>query len=128
MVRKGQFRLVVSDVVGREVSGAPESVAMLLDELLSDAEVVSITDDALGLRQEYLEANIVSARYADDALHVALATVGACAMIVSWNFRHIVHYEKMEKYNAVNTLQGFGHIAIHSPLEIVDYENEGEGV
>ena len=55
-------------------------------------------------------------------------TVGACAMIASWNFRHIVHYEKMEKYNAVNTLQGFGHIAIHSPLEIVDYENEDEGV
>lgn len=128
LVKEERFRLVISDVVSREIAGAPESVMKLFDEMLPEAEVVRITDDALGLRQAYLDASIVSPRSADDALHVALATANGCAIIVSWNFRHIVHYEKMEQYNAVNTLQGFGRIAIHSPLEIVGHGNQDEDV
>ena len=46
-------------------------------------------------------------------------------LIVSWNIRHIVHFEKSRLYNAVNTLNGYGEIAIHSPLEVVQYEDQG---
>ena len=59
-----------------------------------------------------------------DALHVALATVAGCALIVSWNFRHIVNYRRIPMYNAVNTLQGFGDLAIFSPLEVIADEDE----
>ena len=38
---------------------------------------------------------------------VALATVSKCSLIVSWNFKHIVHFEKIPLYNAVNTLKRF---------------------
>jgi len=44
-------------------------------------------------------------------------------MIVSWNFRHIVHYQKIPKYNAVNVLNGYAPIAIHSPLEVIPDED-----
>ena len=57
-------------------------------------------------------------------MHVALATTAKCDLIVSWNFKHIVHFEKIPKYNAVNTLQGYGKIGIYSPLEVIAYENE----
>lgn len=40
----------------------------------------------------YLQAGIVTPRYFDDALHVALATVSGYTLIVSWNFQHIVHF------------------------------------
>ena len=52
---------------------------------------------------------------------VASATVSGCAMIVSWNFKHIVNYEKIPLYSAVNTLQGYGSISIYSPLEVIAY-------
>jgi hypothetical protein len=55
---------------------------------------------------------------------VALATVAACAVLVSWNFKHIVHYDKIAWYNAVNTVEGYSAIAIHSPQEVVGYEEE----
>lgn len=58
----------------------------------------------------------------DDALHVALATTSGCAMIVSWNFKHIVHYDKIRLYNAVNILRGYDEINIFSPWEVIDYE------
>lgn len=47
-------------------------------------------------------------------------------MIVSWNFKHIVHFEKIPLYNAVNTLQGFGPIQIYSPLEVAGHGNQDE--
>jgi hypothetical protein len=28
-------------------------------------------------------------------------------MIISWNFKHIVHFQKIPKYNAVNALNGY---------------------
>jgi len=37
-----------------------------------------------------------------DALHVAVATVSNCRLIVSWNFKHIVNFQKIPLYNGVN--------------------------
>jgi len=67
---------------------------------------------------------VVSENYLADALHVALATVTGCDLIVSWNFKHIVNYRKIQQYNAVNALHGYGSIAIYSPLEVVDNEDQ----
>jgi hypothetical protein len=89
---------------------------------MSLAEIVDVTEAALELRSAYLEADIIGRKYADDALHVALATVSRCPLIVSWNFKHIVHQRKIPLYNAVNVLHGFSVIAIHSPAEVIEYD------
>ena len=47
-----------------------------------------------------------------------------CNLIVSWNFKHIVHFDKIPKYNAVNTLNRYGQIGIYSPLEVINYEHD----
>lgn len=119
LVRQGSFGLVISDIVRREMEGAPDAVRALLDEMLAFAEIAPITTDALTLRRAYLGANILTPKWLDDALHVALATVSECDAINSWNFKHIVHYQKIPLYNAVNTLQGCRNILIHSPQEVI---------
>jgi len=123
-IRKGRFSLVTSAVVQAEIDPAPQQVKELFEEMLAIAELIDITEDAISLRDAYLEAKIVSANYSDDALHVALATVSECSLIVSWNFRHIVHFEKIPLYNAVSTLRGYKGIAIFSPLEVIHYEED----
>ena len=55
---------------------------------------------------------------------MALATVAECALIVSWNFQYIVHFQKIPLYNAMNTLKGYQQIAIYSPREVIEYEDE----
>ena len=123
-VKSGQFVLITSAVVQAEIVAAPPTVRRFFEELLGIAEVTDITESALDLRDAYLQANIVTPRYADDALHVALATVAGCTLIVSWNFQHIVHFQKIPLYNAINTLQGYQQIAIFSPREVIRYEDE----
>ncbi|MGH8625927.1 MAG: hypothetical protein ACREYC_11870 [Gammaproteobacteria bacterium] len=92
--------------------------------MLATAELIDITQQAMSLRDAYLETKIVSANYSDHALHVAWATVSECSLIVSWNFRHIVHFEKIPLYNAVSTLHSYKEIAIFSPLEVIRYEED----
>lgn len=123
-VRSGRFQLVTSAIVQEEISPAPVAVRDFFAGMLGLAEVAEISEDALQLRSAYLNAGIVSPKWSEDALHVAVATVSGCPLIVSWNFKHIVHFEKIPLYNAVNTLSGYAHIGIFSPLEVIQYEDE----
>ena len=52
------------------------------------------------------------------------ATVAGCQMIVSWNFRHIVHYQKIALSNAINVVEGYSEIRIHSPMEVISHDGE----
>ena len=85
---------------------------------------MAVTANSLALRQAYIEAGIVTPKSGNDALHVALATVGECPLIVSWNFRHIVHYQKVPLYNAVNALHRYGALDTRSPLKVVEDEDQ----
>ena len=124
MVRQGHFNLLTSVVVQEELESAPAEVVALFEEMLNFSEIVEISEEVLQLQRAYLSAEIVTEKWAADALHVALATVRGCSMIVSWNFKHIVHFSKIPLYNAVNTLSGYSSIAIHSPQETINYEDE----
>jgi len=91
-VQENKFVLITSEAVREEILEAPQRVQDYFEEMLVYGQAVEIGADALALRQAYLKEGIVSAKYAADALHVALATVSNARMIVSWNFKHIVNF------------------------------------
>lgn len=122
-VRDQRFSLVSSAVVEREVSQAPEAVRVLFARMLPLAEIVDVTAMVLELRDAYIQSGVVTEKSRDDATHVALATVSACEIIVSWNFKHIVHFQKIHKYNAVNILNGYSKLEILSPPQVLDYDD-----
>ena len=126
-VRDGAFEVVVSPVVVDELKHAPVAVRQLFDELEPSFARVDPDEAAYTLRRAYLDAHVVSTKWAADALHVAMATVSGCRAIVSWNFKHIVNYKRIPLYNEVNQKQGYGPIAIHSPQEM-DFDVEEEGL
>jgi predicted nucleic acid-binding protein len=123
-VRAGQFQLVISPVIQAEIEAAPQTVRSFFDEMLAIAELIDVSEQALQLRNAYIEAGIVTPKSAADALHVALATTAGCALIVSWNFKHIVRFDKIPLYRAVNALNGYTEIGIFSPLEVISYEED----
>ena len=124
MIDSGRIALVTSAIVEGEIECAPEKVRTFFNDYARNAEIAIIDEDVLRLRTRYIDSGIVTEKSLDDALHVAVATVSKCDMIVSWNFKHIVHFDKIPKYNAVNVLNGYSHINIFSPLEVIDYDNE----
>ena len=120
----GRFILVTSAIVEAEIEPAPEKVRNFFTRYEVVAEITQITQEAILLQQQYISSGVVTPKSAEDALHVALATISECTLIVSWNFKHIVHFDKIPKYNAVNTLNGYGQIGIYSPLEVINYDGD----
>ncbi len=120
MARSGEVVLLVSDLLLEELSRAPTEIKAIITELNMDAvREVERSDESRRLLQAYLDAGVVGLKSANDAHHVALATIEHADVIVSWNFRHIVHFEKVRMFNAVNLREGYPLIDIRSPKEIV---------
>ena len=122
--RLGRFEIVLSSLVADEIALSPQNVQDFYSEVIGYAETITPSRQAILLQGAYLDAGVVSVKSSDDALHVATATVAECDMIVSWNFRHMVHYDKKRKYNAVNVLNGYGQIDILTPAEVIEYEED----
>lgn len=123
-VRSGRFTLVLSTAVRDELDGAPATVRSLFEEMRVIGEIVDVSDEAVLLQEAYLAAGIVGPKWETDALHVALATTAQVRVVVSWNFRHIVNFQKIPLYNGVNLSRGWGTVAIHTPQEVTAHEDE----
>lgn len=119
LVKRGNFQLVISALVEDELGKAPKSVRAFYEEIRDYAKLVDLTPEAIALQRAYMEANILTSQWEQDAQHVALASVAECAIIISWNFRHIVNFRKISLYNAVNMSLNYKTIAIHSPMEVI---------
>lgn len=120
LVRLGQATLVVSELLVDELLKAPSPVKEVFDSLPEEViERVRLSPESEALRDAYVAAEVVGPASISDAHHVALATIARVDMIVSWNFKHLVHYEKIRGFNAVNLGLGYPMIEIHSPREVV---------
>ncbi len=120
-IRAKHFLLVVSSTTLRELHRAPEGVRTVLADLPDDCvETIAPSGEIDRLRDEYVTAGVVGPACLLDAEHIAAASVAEVDLIVSWNFKHIVHFEKIRGYHAVNLLRGYPLIPIHSPNEVVE--------
>jgi hypothetical protein len=122
--RAGCFDLVLSDVTAAEIDRAPEQVRDLHAELTELAENLSVTEEALFLLEHYEAHRVLDARFRNDMLHIALATVAAVDVLVSWNFQHIVRLEKIQQFNGINMELGYRPLPIYSPREVTTYGRE----
>lgn len=123
VVKAGDIKLLTSELVREEIQAGPHKVQAFFEEMLLSSEIVDISQAVLELQEAYVNKTIVSKRYATDAMHVALATVSGARVIVSWNFKHIVNFQKIPMYNSVNASRGYHPIGIYSPLEVTGYED-----
>ena len=119
-VREGLFRLVVSETTLLELRKAPEKVQRVLSTLPPDGvEEIEGAETMEKLREAYLAAGVLDENSRQDAEPVAWATVAEVDFVVSWNFKHLVHYEKISGFQGVNLIHGHKAIQIYSPLEVI---------
>lgn len=123
-VKKGEYKVVISNVTEGELLNAPEQVKTLLIDLGVDYEVIKITEDAVNLALEYIRENVVGQTSYNDCLHIAIATISRLDLLVSWNFKHIVNIKRIRGYNGINIKNGYPSIEIRSPKDLIDYEND----
>ena len=121
---EGKWKLVTSIVAEREVKEAPENVRDIFASTFGPANILDTNEDIEELARAYLDAGVVSPKYADDALHTAMATVHGIRLLVSWNFKHLVNVRREDGFNAVNILRGWPLVRIVSPKEIINAKHD----
>jgi len=112
---------VVSDVVVLEIERAPQNIENKL-KALKNLEIISINKEIETLAKEYILKEIITVKYAEDALHIAAATISKADVLVSWNFKHIVNLKKIKSFNTINIKMGYGNLEIRTPQEVIEYE------
>ena len=112
---------MISGTTTRELNDAPQKVQDVLGGLPPERVVViDLSEEIYALRDAYLKAAVVGPASAADAEHIAAATVAGVDFVVSWNFKDVVHYDKIRGFQAINLLQGYEPIQVFSPKEVVE--------
>ncbi len=128
LVRRGEFVVLVSAVTFRELDRAPDVVREFWGGLPPGCvEEVPVNEEVNALAQEYVGAGVLGRASIEDALHVAAATVAGSDLILSWNFGHIVSFNRIMGFNGVNVANGYRSLTILSPQE-VGHEDQEEDV
>ncbi|WKK75810.2 PIN domain-containing protein [Marivirga salinae] len=114
-----KIKVYVSDLLISELSGAPNFVRELLDEIPLDQKIhIELNQDAIDLGDRYIFEGVVGKTSRADCQHIALATLANVDVLVSWNFKHIVNLERIRGYNGINIILGHKPIEIRTPQEI----------
>ena len=119
-----EFLVHLSEVSETELSLAPDFVKNLKSKIPLDCyKYLELDDDSRELAETYLNESILGKASLNDAYHIAIATVNRLDVLVSWNFKHIVNYDKIKLFNSVNLRLGYPTIEIRSPKDLLRYEN-----
>ncbi|MBK7422305.1 MAG: type II toxin-antitoxin system VapC family toxin [Propionivibrio sp.] len=110
-IAPSQWRLRISDLVLEEAARGDPSAALLRLDALQNLEVVEINTEARSLAARLIEAGAMPQTEAEDALHIAIASVAGAHYLVTWNFAHLVGPDA--KLRLLDTLRA---CECHAPL------------
>ena len=114
-----QYHCRISEITKSELDATKnDALRKKFMRLIKDLPLLTLNDEIRDLARAYLDAGVFPLRYADDALHVAIASYHKIDYLISWNFEHLVKVKTRRLVNSVNLQQGLSQIEIVSPLEL----------
>jgi hypothetical protein len=118
--RRADFELCVSQLVLQEASaGDPQAAQERLD-ILADMTVLEITQDAVTLADELLQAGALPTKAGNDALHIAIAAIHSVPYLLTWNCRHLANAGMRAQIETVCKQKGYKTPIICTPEELME--------
>ena len=98
---RDDFDLYSSQLVQQEAAAGDPVVAAKRLELLTNAQLLVASAEALALASELVDREAVPANVPEDAAHIAIATVHGMDYLLTWNCRHIANAMLFKKIEAI---------------------------
>ena len=118
------FIVYFSEVNETELEFAPEHIKNVKNLIPNEClRHIEIDDEVETLTQTYINEKALGKSSENDAYHIALASVNRLDCLISWNFKHIVNFDKIKMFNSINLRLGYPLIDIRSPLEFLKNDN-----
>ena len=118
--RRRDFECVISQVVLDESArGHPDAAARRLASL-EGIPALSATEEMRLFAEGLIEAGLIPVEAADDAAHIAIATLSGIKYLLTWNFRHIANADVKEEIRAYCLRAGYTCPVICTPEELME--------
>ncbi|HOW75525.1 MAG TPA: type II toxin-antitoxin system VapC family toxin [Candidatus Competibacteraceae bacterium] len=115
---RDRFELYVSTVVIAEAKTGDPHAAQRRMAAISDLPVLAVNEAAKELAKQLIAQKLIPETSAEDALHIALATVHNMNFLLTWNFRHINNAETKTRITAAIESLGYECPLLCSPEEL----------
>lgn len=123
-IENKDFIVYFSEVNETELVLAPQEVKEVKDKIPVDClKYLEIDDEVNNLAQTYIKEKALGKSSENDAYHIAFASVHRLDCLISWNFKHIVNFDKIKMFHSINIRLGYPTIDIRSPLEFLTDDN-----
>ena len=122
-IKDKDFVIYFSEVNETEIVFAPQHIKDVKNMIPKDClRFIEIDEEVEALTQTYIKEKALGKSSENDAYHIALASVNRLDCLISWNFKHIVNFDKIKMFNSINLRLGYPLIDIRSPLEFLKDE------
>ena len=118
------YDLYISEVVSRECSAGDPDAAKKRMDAIEGLPLLKVTVEAIEISKALVARGIIPGKAAEDALHIAIATVHAMDFLMTWNCKHIANPEIQKRIASYLEEQGLFLPFICTPDELLgaDYE------
>ncbi len=117
--RRSSFDLFTSQVVVREAAAGDREMAQGRLDLLAEIPLLAIDESALKLATQLLQRGMIPARAAEDASHIAIATVHGMDYLLTWNCKHIANAQMQKAVAEICRAAGYEPPTICTPEELM---------
>jgi predicted nucleic acid-binding protein len=118
-VRRVQFDLYISQTVLDEVARGNVEMATRRLQMLRDFPLLEISKAVQSLADQFLMKSNLPPKAADDALHIAAATVYGLDYLLTWNCKHIANAQIQKKLFQISFDAGYELPTICTPYELM---------
>ena len=117
--RRSQFALYISQVVLDEVARGDSAIAAQRLEILRGFPLLEVDQAVQNLAAQFLRQSNLPLKAADDALHIAVATVYGLDYLLTWNCKHIANAQIQKKLAQISLNSGYELPIICTPYELM---------
>lgn len=121
VARGEEVELLASLTVLEEIERAQEDKRRKLRLLVQQYHPTIVRPDlaTFELARAYMAHGAIPPSKVEDAVHAAIATIVEADVLVSWNYRHLVNYQREQRINGISTFMGYNRgIRITTPAEV----------
>lgn len=120
---RGRYEIYISVLVVEEANAGDPVAAQRRSDAISGLPILEINDAAVSLAKHLIDGGLIPEPSAEDALHIALATVHGMDFLLTWNFRHINNAEVKARIGSTIEALGYECPIICSPEELGGIES-----
>ena len=117
--RRPDFDIFISQFVIDEAEQGDNEASQRRLDILSDIDLLDITDDVIDLASALLDSKVIPQKAATDAAHIAIATVHNMHFLLTWNCAHMANAEFYTKIKSVCESKGYECPIICTPEELM---------